>query len=154
MAIPSDGAALPAGPQADWFTRNWKWAVPAACLLLVVLLGTFVGALFEVIEYSFQQSDVYTYSVAQARTNPLVVGKIGQPLDVGWFATGNINISGPSGNADLAIPISGPRGTGTIYVVAKKSAGLWHYETLQVEVAGESPRIDLLPQEQKSPVEQ
>jgi hypothetical protein len=153
VATPSGGVALPVGPQPDWFTRNWKWAVPTGCLVLVVLLGTFVGALFEVIEYSFQHSDVYIYSVAQARTNPLVVGRIGQPLDVGWFATGNINISGPSGNADLAIPVHGPTGKGTIYVVAKKSAGLWQYETLQVEVAGEAQRIDLLPQEQKVPVE-
>jgi hypothetical protein len=153
MATSTGGVWLPPGQPQNWFARHWKWAVPTGCLGLLALLAVFVGAIFSLVEYSFQHSDVYIHAISQAKTNPMVVEKIGQPLEIGWFATGNINISGPSGNADLAIPMSGPRGEGTIYAVAKKSAGIWRYETLQVEVAGEAARIDLLPQEQIVPVE-
>ena len=40
--------------------------------------------------------------------------------------------------------ISGPKGKGTIYVVAKKSAGEWSYSRMEVEVEGQPGRIDLL----------
>ena len=154
MATSSDGVVLRHGQQPGWLTRHWKWAVALGCLLLVILVAMFVGTIFTAVEYSFQHSDAYIYAVTQARTNPLVGKKIGTPLKVGWLATGNVNISGPSGNANLGIPIAGPRGRGTIYVVAKKSAGAWQFEMLQVEVAGEQQRIDLLPQGQKVPIEQ
>lgn len=153
METQSDAVPLSAGRRPDWFTRNWKWVVPIGCLGLVVLIAMFVGAIFSIVEYSFQHSDAYNNAIALARSNPAVSGKIGQPLKIGWFASGNINISGPSGDADLAIPISGPHGKGTIYAVAKKSAGVWRFEILQVEIAGEPQRIDLLLQEQKAPVE-
>jgi hypothetical protein len=59
---------------------------------------------------------------------------------------GNINISGSSGEADLAIPISGPEDKGTIYAVAEKSAGRWIYSILEVEIKTTGERIDLLEQ--------
>jgi Cytochrome oxidase complex assembly protein 1 len=96
-------------------------------------------------------SDCYQQTLARVRTSPEIAQKIGEPLKVGWLASGSINTSNSSGNADISIPISGPKGKGTIYMVAKKSAGLWKFETLQVEVKGETARIDLLqPQEEKT----
>jgi len=46
--------------------------------------------------------------------------------------------------ADLAIPISGPKGKGTIYVKAAKSLGRWTYSDLIVEIQATRNRIDLL----------
>jgi hypothetical protein len=103
------------------------------------------------VESTIQHSGFYPQALERAQANPQVANKIGQPLKAGWFASGNINISGSSGDADIAIPISGPNGKGTIYVVAKKSAGLWTFRTLQVEVPGESQRIDLLQPEKDIP---
>jgi len=40
----------------------------------------------------------------------------------GFFVLGKTNVSGTSGHADLTIPISGPKGKGTIYLVASKFA--------------------------------
>jgi hypothetical protein len=58
--------------------------------------------------------------------------------------TGNINFANDSGNADLAIPLSGPQGHGTVYVVARKSAGTWSYDRFEVELDGAEERINLL----------
>ena len=59
---------------------------------------------------------------------------------------GNINVNGSSGHADLAIPVSGPEGSGTIYDVASKSAaaGQWTILRLVVDVKATNERIDLL----------
>ena len=121
--------------------------MPLGCLGVIFLLAAFVGGILLLVEISFQKSDVYRTAMERAQANPEVMQKIGKPLKAGWLSSGKINISGSSGDADISIPISGPRGKGTLYAVAKKSAGEWHYQTLQVEVEGESQRIDLLQKE-------
>ena len=68
---------------------------------------------------------------------------LGSPINDGMFLSGNTNVNGASGNADLAIPISGPKGKGTIYVAASKSAGRWSYTTLVAEIKRTGERIDL-----------
>lgn len=53
------------------------------------------------------------------------------------------------GHADLEIPISGPNGKATLYATARKSAGVWTFEVLQVEFAKDNERADLIGQVQK-----
>jgi hypothetical protein len=43
-------------------------------------------------------------------------------------------VSGPSGNANLAIPIAGPKAKATIYVQGVKSVGQWSFPSLVVEI--------------------
>ncbi len=61
---------------------------------------------------------------------------LGDDVRPGIFLSGNTNVNGGSGQADLSIPISGSKGKGTIYVVATKSAGEWNYSTLVVKTEG------------------
>ncbi len=129
---------------STWFARNWKWLLPVGVLLCLLLFASFVGGILFIVESSFQHTEFYVQALARARTDPQVVEKIGQPIQAGWLASGSVKTSGSSGDADIEIPISGPKGKGTLYVVAKKSAGRWEFETLQVEVTGEAGRIDLL----------
>jgi hypothetical protein len=93
---------------------------------------------------SMKQADVYKQALARAQNDPMVAQKLGSPIKPGMWLSGNININGPSGEAKIAIPISGPKGTGTIYVEAAKSAGRWNYSLMQVAVDAEDTRIDLL----------
>ena len=63
----------------------------------------------------------------------------------GAVAFRNTNVNGGSGDADLSIPISGPKGKATIYAVAKKSAGEWSYSKLAVKIDSSGETIDLGP---------
>jgi hypothetical protein len=54
-------------------------------------------------------------------------------------------VSGDSGKADLTIPISGPNGNGSIYVVATKFAGEWSYSRMMVKIDSTGETIDLNP---------
>ena len=56
----------------------------------------------------------------------------------------SINTTNDSGDADLSIPVSGSARSGKLYIIAKKSAGVWHYEKLQLWIDGQSSGIDLL----------
>src|SRR5271157_1659869 len=144
METTMSGTTSPALPGKNWFERNWKWVVPSGCLTIIVLILGFIAGVFCVVEISIRSSDVYNQALAQAQANSQVSEKIGRPLNAGWFATGEINIHNDSGDADITIPISGPKGKGWIYAVAKKKAGVWRYETLLVEVDGQEDQINLL----------
>jgi hypothetical protein len=117
----------------------------------LLLAASFIGAVFVLVETSFQHSDYYTQALAKARANPQVAEKMGRPLKAGWLASGNLNTSGSSGDVDISFPLSGPKGKGTLHLVAKKNAGVWQIQTLQVEVAGEAEAIDLLQPEENGP---
>jgi hypothetical protein len=58
------------------------------------------------------------------------------------FPSGKTNVTGLSGEAELAISISGRKGKGTIYVIATKSAGEWQYSKLIVKT-DDGETIDL-----------
>lgn len=89
-------------------------------------------------------------AVHEAKRNPEVASAIGKPMVEGFFTTGSINTSGSSGSADMAIPISGPKGEAKIYVSAKQSIGKWTFNDLVVEIDKTHQRIDLL-QAQENP---
>ena len=81
-----------------------------------------------------------------ARADLYVKEALGSPIKDGLLVMGNLKVNGSSGHADLAIPVSGPEGSGTIYVVASKSAaaGQWTISRLVVDVKATNERIDLL----------
>ena len=125
--------------EPDWFMRNWKWLVAVAGLVVIVGAFGFVVGLLKMMK----SSDAYAGAFARAKRDPNVIEAVGQPIVDGFWFTGNISMSGSSGNADLVIPISGPTGKGTIYTIATKSAGLWHYDQLVVQLDRDNRRIDL-----------
>jgi len=98
-----------------------------------------------VLPHPLKQSDAYKMAVARAKADSRVVAALGTPIEEGWYLSGKTNVNGGSGDADLSIPVSGPKGKGTIYAVATKSAGEWTYSKLQVKIESTGETIDLGP---------
>ena len=130
--------------QPDWWSRNWKWFVPVVLLSAVVLVAGFVLAIMSFVSAMMKSSDAYKEALIKAKESPAVLYALGTPITEGYFTSGTIDVSGPSGNAELAIPIYGPRGEATIYVEARKSAGEWSYSALVVQIWATHQRINLL----------
>jgi hypothetical protein len=141
--MPPQGGAAPA-PRPGWWSRNWKWVVPMGCLSMVGLIVLFVAGIVLIVFGAMKSSDAYKTAVARAKANPEVVAALGTPIEEGMFVSGKTNVEGSSGEADLTIPISGPKGKAKIYAIATKHAGRWSYSTLTVEIAGREERIDLI----------
>ncbi|MBA2431007.1 MAG: hypothetical protein H0V56_02690 [Chthoniobacterales bacterium] len=137
--------AAPFEPRPNWWSRNWKWVVPTGCFSIIVLILIFVFAIVLFVFGMLKSTDVYKTAVASAKNNPEVIEALGSPIKEGMLVGGKTNIEGSSGEADLSIPISGPKGKGTIYVMAKKSAGRWNFETMEVEVHQTKNRINIAP---------
>jgi Cytochrome oxidase complex assembly protein 1 len=133
----------PRAARKGWFSRNWKWL---GSMVLAVGFGLAL-ALIVLAFAAMKNSDVAKESVLQAQANPLVVQKLGTPITEGWMVSGSVNTSTTSGDADLAVPISGPKGQAKIYVTAQKVSGAWNYSVMEVAIAGNNERINLLSNE-------
>ena len=130
--------------EENWWNRNWKWFVPVSCFSALVLLVGFVALIVNMVFGFMRSSETYQQAVAEAKTNPAVMEALGSPIEEGLLVAGNIRISGSSGESDLAIPISGPKGKATIYAVATRSAGAWTFSRLEVAIGESGDQIDLL----------
>ena len=91
-----------------------------------------------------KSTDVYKDALARAKVHPAVIEALGSPITEGFLVSGNTNVNGAAGEANLSVPIAGPKGKGTIYAAARKSLGEWNYSGLVVEIANTHQRIDLL----------
>lgn len=124
-----------------WFTRNWKWFVPC------FLVAGFVGFAFCVVLFVtslMKNSYAYQFAVERAKASEAVGDRLGRPLTVGRLITGEINLRNSDGEANLKIPISGPKGRGSIFVIAEKHNHEWTFKKLYVMAAGSNDVIPLL----------
>ncbi|HEV8577943.1 MAG TPA: cytochrome c oxidase assembly factor Coa1 family protein [Thermoanaerobaculia bacterium] len=141
----SDPTITPtAVPPRNWWQRNWKWFIPVGCGSAVVLLALFILSIVFFVFSVIRSTDVFRDVTERAKANPEVRAELGEPVREGWWVSGNVETNGPSGTADISIPLKGSKKNGTVYAVARKSVGRWSYETLEVEVEGREQRIDLL----------
>lgn len=130
-------------PPPNWWSRNWKWFVPTLVVTGMALIAAFILAIMSFVFGLMKSSEPYQTGLSRARADAAVVATLGEPITPGYFVQGNINTSGSSGEANLAIPLKGSRGAATLYVEASKQAGEWQYETLVVALDEGGQRIDL-----------
>lgn len=123
--------------------RTWLivLSIVAGFVLLIIL---FVAGLALVLFAAIRSSEPYQRAVKAASHDARAVSLLGAPVEARWYVTGSENVSGGFGKADLAVPVTGSRRKGTIYVVATKSAGHWRYATLELRVEGQPGRVNLL----------
>ena len=114
------------------------------CFTVATMFLVFIGSILVIVFSAMKSTDVYKEALARAKADPAVIEALGSPIKDGFLMSGNTNVNGASGESNLAIPISGPKGNGTIYVSANKSLGQWNYSGLVVEVGQTHQRIDLL----------
>jgi hypothetical protein len=141
--IPQSYTAAPApmpNQGRSWLGRNWKKLLAAMFLCGAV----FVVGIFTLIMGAMRSSDVAKEAIARAQSNQLVAQRLGAPISEGWLVSGSINVSPGAGDADLFLPISGPKGKGAVYVRAQKTAGSWEYIMMVATTEGSNDRIDLL----------
>ena len=136
-------------PQRSWWSRNWKWALPVGCICPILLCGggglAFFFIIYGAVTGAIKALTPTSEGMARARANPEVVAALGEPIESGLLISGSINVNGSSGDVDVSIPISGPKGSGTLYVVGTRSGGRWQYSRMDVEIPGRPSRVDLRP---------
>jgi TonB family protein len=115
--------------------RNWKWMLPVGCLGLIIGAALLAGGVVYVAMSAIKSSDVYQGALKVAQTHPLVTSDLGEPVKDGWQVKGNVKFEGGRGRADFEIPLYGPKGSGSLHVVAVNEGGAWMYEKLDFDMA-------------------
>ncbi len=102
------------------------------CATLLVLFLAFAGVLVFIVEGSIKSTDAYKTARARATTDPRVVALLGSPVEAAWYATGNVNVNGANGSANIAFPIKGPKGKAKGDAEATRDANGWTFLKLVV----------------------
>jgi hypothetical protein len=135
----------------DWFELNWKWFVPTAVLLFLIVCAAFFSGIITLVFVSFKSSDVYTIAVETVQSHVTAREVLGEPIRTKWYVTGEINISGSNGHAELAIPVYGTRRAGMVYLEAEKRDGQWFFDYLILHVHETGEKISLLDEKDRIP---
>lgn len=121
--------------------RTHKTGLVIAGILALGTLG--FGTLTLGVLYLMGDVEVRGMAEERARDDRCVAAELGAPVEAGWITTGRVETVGSTGSADVSFPISGPRGSGWIYVTGTKSAGQWRIDTLSFESDTTGRRMDL-----------
>jgi hypothetical protein len=128
----------PPEQQKGCLGRNWKWMLPVGCLGLILGVVVVIGGIIFAAMSAIKSSDVYQGALRAAQRHPAAIQRLGEPIKDGWFVQGNINYTNGSGNANFDIPVSGPKGSGTLHVSAVNPSGAWMYEKLDLTAGGQT----------------
>ncbi len=113
------------------------------CGVLIFLGAAACAALVIFVFGAIKRSDVYTNALNRVKADQRVVAVLGEPIEPGFWVSGNVNINNGKGNADFEFPVHGPRGNAKVHAVASTEGQGWDYTTLMVTPAS-GPPINVL----------
>ena len=132
------------GPSQQSSSKKWIFWGCGGCLTLLVIGGIAAFFIFKGVLGLLEKSPPYQDGLAKARSSAEVKAALGEPIETDGMVSGNINYNNDTGNADLTVPIKGPKGTGTLHIKSAKEPGQnWSSSTLRVTPQG-GPPIELL----------
>ena len=88
--------------------------VVTAVILGIALCIAFVLGILAIVFGAMRSSTPYQEAMQTINANSAAVEALGEPIEAGWLMSGSIETSGSSGTASFSIPVSGPKGSGTL----------------------------------------
>lgn len=129
----------------SWFSRNWPWVVPlGGCLTIIALVVVFLGSVIFGVSSVLTGSDPYKEGLAKAQEDEYLTELLGEPIETNGIMQGSISFKNNTGQADISIPIKGPKAEGKIYVVGTKENDVWTYSKMYVITEDPEETVDLL----------
>lgn len=139
---PPPPAAAGGPPRSGGNKKVIIWVVVGVVTVLVICCGGF-GALVFGAFGMIKKSEVYQTAVPFAISNQKVIDALGEPIESGFAAGGNVNLNGSNGDAMITTTLTGSKGTGTLVIEATKTGGIWTYDSIVVTVLADGSTIEL-----------
>jgi len=117
--------------------------IAIGCGAILVAGVAFVAFVVVIVFGAMRSSQPYQDAIRTARSDPRVSAAIGSPIEPGLFVSGEIHTENDAGKVEISVPIKGPKGSGSVYVVGTKTGGRWSYTTMTFTPKA-GPAIDLL----------
>ena len=140
---PIPGSVPPQIPAQKSNAGKWVLFGCGGCLGLLALGVVAFAAIFYFAMGVIKNTDVYADAFKKAEQSAEVQAALGTPIETGFMFQGNVSITNGAGTADITVPLSGPKGEGTMKVKASKSpGGPWQYSVLEVQLS-DGNKVDL-----------
>lgn len=135
-----------------WTNKKWesveafkatqrKWAI--AGVVVFVSIIAFVSLSIVSTLLILRQIEPVQASFKMIQDQPEVQTAFGPEITLGFWVSGSISTTGPSGSANLSYSIQGSQDAGTVYVEAHKELGEWVYDALVIERDSDHQRLRL-----------
>ncbi len=111
-------------------------AIIVGSLLIVFIL--FIALIMFIPRTVLRNSEVHAQAMDMLRANPQAVELLGEPIEAGRAVSGSVSTANGGGEAELWIPVSGPRDSGELVVEAVRIGGAWDFLKLELNVGGQS----------------
>jgi len=113
------------------------------CGILVVIGVAAIAALVIFVFSVIKRSDVYRDALEKVRNDQRVVAALGDPINPGFWVTGNVDVKNQKGTADFTFPVTGPKGRATVKASASTDGSKWEFSELVVTPSS-GPPINVL----------
>ena len=127
-------------PQTSWFDKNWQWFIP---VLLVSIFAIVIGPITLGVFHLMKSSDIYQLALHEVKANDEAKKILGEPIEPGWYVTGNIRLNEQEGAAQLSIPVAGTLQEGTLQLDAIKKDGQWTFNSLILKAGSDATTITI-----------
>ena len=114
------------------------------CSVIIVLGIAAIAAIVFFVFGAIKKSDVYKQALSKVRGDQRVAAVLGDPIEPGFWVSGNVNFNNGKGNADFKFPVKGPKAKATVHAVASTEGQGWDFSTLDVTPDNGSPPINVL----------
>ncbi|WP_298417177.1 cytochrome c oxidase assembly factor Coa1 family protein [uncultured Kordia sp.] len=131
-------------PKQSWWQRNKNWFIPTGCLTIVVLFIVFIATMFFTVTAMLKGSTPYVDAFEKATNNSYVIEQLGEPIEQSALIQGNISVSETEGDANIRVPLKGPKGEAMLHVIGTKSNKIWSYSTMKVYFTASKDSLNLL----------
>ena len=122
-------------PQPSWWKKNWKWALPVGgCFTMIVIVIVAIGSIFYGVTNAIEGSQPYEYALEKINLDEDLINALGSPILKDGLVSGSWNYTNGKKSAIMTVPISGPKGKGTLFVEASAEDDDWTYQVIRVEI--------------------
>lgn len=131
-------------PQPSWWKRNWKWVIPlGGCLTVIVIFIIFIGSIFYGVTTVLEESQPYEYALEKINQDDEITNELGTPIEKDGIISSDYKYFNGKKTAKLSVPVSGPKGSGILFVEASGEDDNWTYDVIRIEIK-DNENIDLL----------
>lgn len=134
-------------PQPSWWKKNWKWVIPlSGCLTFIILFIIFIGSIFYSVSSAFEEIQPYEYALEKINQDQEITDELGTPIKKDGFISSDYSNDNGKKTTKLVVPVSGPKGSGTLFIEASGDGDNWIYDVIRIEIK-DNENIDLLEKE-------
>jgi hypothetical protein len=125
--------------QRSWFRRNWKWFVPGMFVVAVAMAGIAVVGYVQIRSYGYRQNPAYQFALSVVQASEEVQTRLGSPIeDSDWNPQGEYDKVGETIRAaQFNFTVSGPNGEADVAVQSSQIAGEWAVNGLTVRFSND-----------------